>query len=245
MNAYIYMKIDLLVIAVHPDDAELSCSGTLLKHKALGKKTGIIDLTRGELGTRGTAVTRAAEAAEAARILKLDVRENLGMRDGFFKNDEEHQLAIIRKIRQYEPEVVITNAFTDRHPDHGRAAALVNDAVFLSGLIKIRTELDEKPQSAWRPRLLLNFIQNAYIKPDIIVDITPFWEGKMASIAAYKTQFYNPDVSEEHETYISRPGFVKVIEAKARELGISINTDYAEGFTCSKLLGVENLFDLQ
>ncbi|MGX5691233.1 bacillithiol biosynthesis deacetylase BshB1 [Arcticibacter tournemirensis] len=239
------MKIDLLVIAVHPDDAELSCSGTLLKHKALGKKTGVIDLTRGELGTRGNETTRAAEAADAARILKLDVRENLGMRDGFFKNDEEHQLMIIRKIRQYEPEIVITNALTDRHPDHGRAAGLVNDAAFLSGLVKIKTELDGKQQNAWRPRLLLNFIQNAYIKPDIIIDITPFWEEKMASIAAYKTQFYNPDANEEHETYISSPEFVKVIEAKARELGISINTNYAEGFTSSKLLGVDNLFELK
>ncbi|KAA8483340.1 bacillithiol biosynthesis deacetylase BshB1 [Arcticibacter tournemirensis] len=239
------MKIDLLVIAVHPDDAELSCSGTLLKHKALGKKTGVIDLTRGELGTRGNETTRAAEAADAARILKLDVRENLGMRDGFFKNDEEHQLMIIRKIRQYEPEIIITNALTDRHPDHGRAAGLVNDAAFLSGLVKIKTELDGKQQNAWRPRLLLNFIQNAYIKPDIIIDITPFWEEKMASIAAYKTQFYNPDANEEHETYISSPEFVKVIEAKARELGISINTNYAEGFTCSKLLGVDNLFELK
>ncbi len=238
------MKIDLLVIAVHPDDAELSCSGTLLKHKALGKTTGIIDLTRGELGTRGTEITRAAEAADAARILKLDVRENLGMRDGFFKNDED-QLRIISKIRQYEPEIVITNALTDRHPDHGRAAALVNDAVFLSGLIKIKTELDGKQQNPWRPRLLLNFIQNVYLKPDIIIDITPFWEEKMASIAAYKTQFYNPDANEEHETYISSPEFVKVIEAKARELGIGINTNYAEGFTCSKLLGVDNLFELK
>lgn len=239
------MKLDILVIAAHPDDAELSCSGTLLKHKALGKKTGIIDLTRGELGTRGTAETRDDEAAVAAEILGLEVRENLRMRDGFFQNDEEHRLQVVQKIRQYQPEIIIANAVTDRHPDHARAASLVNDAVFLSGLIKIKTQLGSSEQEAWRPRLLLHFIQNTYIVPDILVDITPYWDQKIASIAAYKTQFYNPDYQDENQTFISTPDFAAFIEAKARELGKSINTTFAEGFTSSKLLGIENLFELR
>ncbi len=239
------MKLDLLVIAAHPDDAELSCSGTLLKHKASGKKTGIIDLTRGELGTRGTAETRDAEAADSAAILQLDIRENLNMRDGFFRNDEEHQLRIIQKIRQYQPEIVIANAVADRHPDHARASSLVNDAAFLSGLIKIRTEWNGEVQQPWRPRLLLHILQDTYIQPDILIDITGFWEGKMASISAYKTQFYNPDHHEEHQTYISSPDFVKSLEAKGRDLGKYIGATFAEGFTSSKPLGVDNLFELR
>lgn len=239
------MKLDLLVIVAHPDDAELSCAGTLLKHKAAGKKTGIIDLTRGELGTRGTAETRDAEAADSAAILKLDVRENLRMRDGFFRNDEEHQLRIIQKIRQYQPEIIIANATADRHPDHARAASLVNDAAFLSGLVKIKTEWNGQEQQAWRPRLLFHIIQDTYIHPNILIDVSDYWEDKMASILAFKTQFYNPHHREEHETYISNPGFIKSIEAKGRDFGKYIGTTYAEGFTCSKPLGIGNLFDLK
>ncbi|WP_374164601.1 bacillithiol biosynthesis deacetylase BshB1 [Arcticibacter sp. MXS-1] len=239
------MKLDVLVIAVHPDDAELGCSGTLLKLKAEGKRTGIIDLTRGELGTRGTAETRDAEAQDAAKVLQLDVRENLCMRDGFFLNNEEHQLRIIEKIRQYQPEIVISNAIDDRHPDHGRAASLVNDAVFLSGLRKISTELSGQKQEAWRPRLLFHFVQSSYIKPDILIDITPYWEGKLASIAAYKTQFYNPELQDEHQTFISTPDFARFVEARARELGKNIDAAYAEAFTCKKLLAVDSLFDLR
>lgn len=239
------MKLDLLIIAVHPDDAELSCAGTLLKTKSAGKRTGIIDLTRGELGTRGSAEIREAEASESAAILKLDVRENLGMRDGFFKNDEEHQLQIIRKIRQYQPEIVITNAIRDRHPDHGRACSLVSDAAFLSGLVKIETSLNDSSQAPWRPRLILNFIQDTYIQPDILVDVTDFWEEKMTAIAAYKTQFYTPDYDEENQTYISTPSFIKSIEAKGRDLGKYIGAAFAEGFTSAKPLGVESLFDLR
>lgn len=238
------MKLDLLVFAVHPDDAELGCSGTLLKHKANGKTTGIIDLTRGELGTRGSAETRAVEAADAAAILKLDVRENLAMRDGFFRNDEDHQMEIIRKIRQYQPNIVIANALKDRHPDHGRAAALIEDAAFLSGLVKIRTQLNGNDQQPWRPRLLLHFIQDTYIHPDILIDISQFWGNKMKSISAYKTQFYNPDYDEDNETYISSPEFVKSVEARNREFGKYIGATFAEGFTCARPLGVGDLSDL-
>lgn len=239
------MKLDILVFAVHPDDAELGCSGTILKYKAAGKKVGIIDLTRGELGSRGTAETRDREAKDAAHILGLDVRENLGMRDAFFINNEEHLLQIIQKIRQYEPEILIGNAILDRHPDHKRASTLINDAVFLSGLIKIKTELNGVPQAPWRPRLHLNFIQDTYIKPDVILDITPFWDTKVASALAYKTQFYTPDYDEETQTYISNPEFIKTIEGRAREFGKSIGATFAEGFTSAKLVGIDSLFNLR
>jgi len=238
------MKLDILIFAVHPDDAELGCSGTILKHKAASKKVGVIDLTRGELGSRGSAEIRDEEAKAAAEILGLDVRENLAMRDGFFQNDEAHILQVIRKIRQYQPEIVIGNAFTDRHPDHGRASKLINDAVFLSGLVKIQTEMNGLPQAQWRPGLLLHFIQDTYIKPDILIDVTPFWETKMESVRAYKTQFYSPDYDEENQTYISNPEFIKAVEARARDYGKSIGVTFAEGFTSSKLLGVDSLFNL-
>ena len=234
------MKLDILVFAVHPDDAELGCSGTILKHIAAGKKVGIIDLTRGELGTRGTAETRDQESADASRILGIHVRENLGMRDGFFKNDEEHQLKIIQVIRKYNPEIVLTNALYDRHSDHGRGGDLVNDAVFLGGLAKIKTELNGVDQGAFRPRLLLQYIQDRYIEPDILVDISDFWEKKMECVRAFKTQFYNPD-NDDQQTYISSPDFLKVIEARSREFGKSINAIHAEGFTSRKLLGIDNL----
>lgn len=238
------MKLDLLVFAVHPDDAELGCSGTILKSIAEGKKVGIVDLTRGELGTRGTAETRDQEAANSAKILGLHVRENLRMKDGFFQNNEAHQLAVIAAIRKYQPEIIVCNALDDRHPDHGRASDLIYDAAFLSGLPKIKTEKDGADQEAWRPRLVLNYIQDRYIKPDILIDITPFWEQKLASVRAFESQFYNPD-SAEPATYISSPEFMKGIESRAREFGKSIQVTYAEGFTSRKLLGVTSLFDLQ
>ena len=239
------MKLDLLAFAAHPDDAELSCSGALLKHKALGKRVGIIDLTRGELGTRGTAETRQDEADEASKILGLDVRENLGMRDGFFYNDEKHQIQIIRKIRQYQPDIILINAIHDRHPDHGKGGSLLQDAAFLSGLPKIITELNGTVQTAWRPRLILQYIQDAYIKPDILIDISEYWETKMASIKAFKTQFFNPELTDEQETYISTPEFVHVIEARAREFGKHIGATFAEGFTSKKLLGVDDFYKLK
>lgn len=238
------MKLDILVFAVHPDDAELGCSGTILKHIAAGRKVGIVDLTRGELGTRGTAQTRDEESLNSTKILGLHIRENLGMRDGFFKNDEEHQLQIIRMIRKYTPEIVLCNALYDRHPDHGRAADLVYDALFLSGLAKIRTLDEGVDQAAFRPGLLLNYIQDRYIKPDILVDVSDFWEKKLECIHAFKTQFFNPD-SDSQETYISSPEFLKAIEARSRELGKSIGAVHAEGFTSKKLLGVSDLFELR
>ena len=238
------MKLDVLVFAVHPDDAELGCSGTILKEIAAGKKVGIVDLTRGELGTRGTVETRDQETIESTKSLGLHVRENLGMRDGFFRNDEQHQKMIIQMIRKYNPEIVLCNALHDRHPDHGRASELVSDAFFLSGLTKVQTELNGESQLAFRPRLLLQYIQDTYIKPDILVDISDFFDKKMECIQAFKTQFFNTE-GDGQETYISSPNFLKVIEARSREFGKSINATYAEGFTSKKLLGINDLFDLR
>lgn len=238
------MKLDILVFAVHPDDAELGCSGTILKHIAAGYKVGVIDLTRGELGTRGTAETRDNESVESTKILGLHVRENLEMRDGFFRNDEEHQLKIIQMIRKYSPEIVLCNALHDRHPDHGRASDLVYDALFLAGLSKIRTCMNGTEQQAFRPRLLLNYIQDRYIQPDIIVDVTEFWDKKLECIRAFKTQFYSSE-SDEPQTYISSPDFLKAVEARSRELGKSIGAIHGEGFTSKKLLGIDNLLDLR
>lgn len=238
------MKLDMLVFAVHPDDAELGCSGTILKHIAAGKKVGIIDLTRGELGTRGTAETRDEEAARSAEILGLHARENLRMRDGFFKNDEEHQLQIIQMLRKYRPEIVLSNALHDRHPDHGKAGDLVNDSMFLSGLAKVITHLDGEEQAAWRPGLILQYVQDRYIEPDILIDVTEFWDKKMEAIHAFSTQFFNPE-NDDQGTYISSPEFLKVIDARARDLGKYIGATYAEGFTSRKYLGVDNLFQLR
>lgn len=237
------IKLDILVFAAHPDDAELGCSGTILKHIAQGKKVGIVDLTRGELGTRGTAETRDQEATDSTQIMGLHVRENLNMRDGFFRNDEQHQLQIIQILRMYRPEIVLANAYHDRHPDHGRACDLVTDATFLSGLVKIETALHGQTQRAWRPKLLLHYIQDRYIKPDVVVDITNFWDKKMACIQAFKTQFHNPSIAGE-ETYISSPDFIKFLEARAREFGKYANSTYAEGFTSRKILAVDDLFHL-
>ena len=238
------MKLDLLVFAVHPDDAELGCSGTILRHVAAGKKVGVVDFTRGELGTRGTADTRDQEAAESSKILGLQVRENLKFRDGFFSNDEAHQLEVVKMIRKYQPEIVLSNALHDRHPDHGRAGDLVNDACFLAGLSKVATVLDGVEQKAYRPRLLLQYIQDRYIEPDIIIDITPYIDGKIKAIKAFRTQFYNPDV-EGQQTYISSPEFFESVIGRAREFGKSIGATYGEGFTSRKLLGVDDLFQLR
>jgi len=240
------MKLDILVITVHPDDAELGCSGTILKHVALGKKVGIVDLTRGELGTRGTPESREQEAADSSEVLGLSVRENLGLRDGFFKNEEYEQLELIKAIRKFQPEIIIGNALYDRHPDHGRAGDLINDACFLSGLRKIETKVDGAYQEIHRPRLLLQLIQDYYIKPDIVVDVSDFWDQKIASVRAFKSQFFHEEYKEdEPQTYISNPDFIHVIEGRAREYGKYIGVKYAEGFTCRRLLGVDNLFSLR
>jgi bacillithiol biosynthesis deacetylase BshB1 len=240
------LKLDILVLSVHPDDAELGCAGTILKHIALGKKVGIVDLTRGELGTRGSAEIRDKEAAEAGKILGLAARENLAIPDGFFENTKEYQLKVIAAIRKYQPEIIITNAYHDRHPDHGRACELVTDSAFLSGLRKIETYYEDgKLQEPWRAKILLHFIQDVYIKPDIVIDVTDYWDKKIESIFAYGSQFYNPNWEGEPQTYISSPEFIAVVEARAREFGKDIHVKFAEGFTSKKILGVDNLFNLR
>lgn len=239
------IKLDILVLPVHPDDAELGCAGVILKHVAMGKKVGIADITRGELGTRGSAQIREQEAAAAAEILGLTVRENIGLPDGFFQNTPEYQLKVIEVIRKYQPDIVITNAFHDRHPDHGRASDLVEASAFLAGLRKIETTHNGKPQEAWRPHMVLHFIQDRYIKPDIVIDVTGYWDKKIESILAYGSQFHNPEWKEEPQTYISSPDFIRIIEGRAMEFGKSIQAKYAEGFTSRKILGVDNLFSLR
>lgn len=238
------MKLDLMVMTVHPDDAELGAGGTIAKYVAEGKSVGIIDLTRGELGTRGTAETRAEEAAEAGRILGVAVRENLGLKDGFFVNEEDTQRVIIKAIRKYKPEIVITNALDDRHPDHGRASKLVNDALFLSGLRRIKTSEEGVVQDAFRPRLQLQLIQDKYIQPDIILDISLYWDQKEKSILAYKTQFNSLTDEDGPQTYISNPDFMEYTKGRAKEFGRNIQVAYGEGFTSRKLLGINDLFDL-
>ena len=239
------LKLDILVLPVHPDDAELGCAGTILKHINEGKKVGIADLTRGELGTRGSAEIRKSEATSAAGILGLTVRENIGLPDGFFENSREHQLKVIEVIRKYQPEIIITNAYHDRHPDHGRANELVEAASFLAGLRRIETEVDGILQEAWRPKLVLHFIQDNYIKPDFVIDITDYWDTKINSILAYGSQFFNKDWENEPQTYISSPEFINIVEARAREFGKSIQAKFGEGFTSRKILGVNSLFDLK
>ena len=237
------MKLDVLAIGVHPDDVELGCSGALLIEKQNGKKTGIVDLTQGELGTRGNADTRFAEAARAAEILGVDARENLKMRDGFFRNDEEHQLQLIRALRKYRPEVVFANVLDDRHPDHGRAGKLIADACFLSGLVKIETTGENgEPQQKWRPKYVLHYLQDWYHEPDILIDISDVFEKRMKSIEAYSTQFHvGGEASEGLQTYISTPDFLDSVVARARMLGKRIGVKYAEGFICEKKIGVRNL----
>jgi bacillithiol biosynthesis deacetylase BshB1 len=237
------MKLDILAIGVHPDDVELSCSGTLLKHIASGRKAGILDLTRGELGTRGSAELRDKEADEAARILGIAVRDNLKMADGFFKNDSEHQLLLIQKIRLYRPEIILCNAVSDRHPDHGRASSLVSEACFYSGLKKIETSLNGKIQEAWRPRAVYHYIQDRYLKPDFIVDITPYISVKLEAIKAFSSQFYDP-TSREPQTPISSANFLQFVASRNANFGRDIQVDYAEGFTVERTPGVKDLFDL-
>lgn len=237
------MKLDVLAIGVHPDDVELSCSGTIINELKRGKKVGIIDLTQGELGTRGTVETRYAEAAKAAAIMGVHVRENLKMRDGFFRNDEEHQLMLIRAIRKYQPEIILANALHDRHPDHGRAGHLIAESAFLAGLAKIETKDDNgAPQARWRPKYILHYLQDCYHEPDLIIDISDVFEQRMKAIEAYTTQFYNPDSGDNGpQTYISTPDFLDSIIGRARMLGKRIGVKYGEGFVCEKKIGISNL----
>ena len=233
------MKLDLLVFAVHPDDAELSCGGILLTEKNNGKTTGVVDLTQGELGTRGTIETRKMEAEAAAKILRLDVRENLQMADVFFTNDEAHQRKIIATIRKYRPEIIFCNAPSDRHPDHGRSAQLVEDASFLSGLVKIKTSVDGKLQEPWRPKYVFNFIQDRYLAPNFVIDISDVMEQKLEAIKAYGTQFNSPNLNEP-QTYISTPDFLDSIIYRSKMMGKMIGVKYAEGFISSKMIGFSN-----
>ena len=231
------MKLDILVMAAHPDDAELSCAGTILKHISAGKKVGIVDFTRGELGTRGTPEIRLQESADATKILGLHARENLGIRDGFFRNDEETQLKLIEVIRKYQPDIVLANALEDRHPDHGKGAQLAIDACFLSGLRQIKT--GDLP--AWRPGQLYHYIQDRYLEPDFVVDISDNWDQKEAAIRAFKSQFFDP-ASSEPASYISSPDFLHFIQARAMEMGHKIGVKYGEGFQSQKTLE-KNLLD--
>jgi bacillithiol biosynthesis deacetylase BshB1 len=237
------MKLDILVLAAHPDDAELTCSGTIALHTAMGKKVGIVDFTQGEMGTRGTPELRLEEARKSAQILGLAVRDNLGLADMFFQNDREHQMALICKIRQYRPDIVLANAISDRHPDHGRGAKLAIDACFMSGLRKIETELEGQAQEAWRPQQVFHYIQSNYIQPDFVVDVSAHWDKKVAAIQAFESQFFNPS-SQEPQTFISSENFIKFIDARGREFGQSIGVTYGEGFTLNKQMGVRSLYDL-
>ena len=238
------MKLDVLAFASHPDDIELGCSGTLVAHVQAGKKVGVADLTAGELGTRGTPEIRAQESAAATAIMGLHVRVNLGLADGFFRVDQESLMAVVKVLRTYQPEIVLMNAIRDRHPDHGRGSSLVSEACFLSGLKQIKTQQENgEEQEAWRPQVVYHYIQDRYIEPDLIVDITDYWDIKLQTIKAFKSQFFDPDNADPN-TYISSPEFIPFIEGRAREMGHKIGTVFGEGFTKERHIGVRNLFDL-
>ncbi|WP_148871029.1 bacillithiol biosynthesis deacetylase BshB1 [Tenacibaculum adriaticum] len=237
------MKLDILAFGAHPDDVELGCAATIAKEISLGKKVGIVDLTQGELGTRGSAELRFTEAENAKEILGVSIRENLGFADGFFTNDKEHQLEIIKMIRKYQPEIVLCNAIDDRHIDHPKGSKLVSDACFLSGLVKVETELNGVYQERWRPKQVFHYIQWKSIEPDFVVDVTGFMNKKIASVMAYSSQFYDPK-SNEPETPITSKNFTDSVEYRAKDLGRLIGVEYAEGFTSERYVGVENLSKL-
>ncbi|WP_297982558.1 bacillithiol biosynthesis deacetylase BshB1 [uncultured Chryseobacterium sp.] len=233
------MKVDILAIGAHPDDVELGCGGTLAKLISEGKKVAIVDLTQGELGTRGTNLTRAEEAAEASKILGISARENLKMKDGFLENSEEYQMKIVKMIRKYQPAIVLANAIEDRHPDHAKAAKLVSDACFLAGLTKIETSIDGENQQTWRPKQVFHYIQWKHITPDFVVDISDFMEKKLQACLAYKTQFYDPN-SKEPMTPIATKDFLESLTYRTQDLGRLSGVSYAEGFTTEKLLAFKN-----
>jgi N-acetylglucosamine malate deacetylase 1 len=236
-------KIQVLAIAVHPDDVELCCSGTLMMEKLQGKTTGVIDLTRGELGTRGSAELRTREAGEASRIMQVDIRENLGMADGFFKNEEDNQRKLIAAIRTYQPEIVLASALADRHPDHGRAGKLISDSCFLSGLRKISTlDAQGQEQAFWRPKYVFHFIQDRFYTPSFVYDVSAVFDRKLASIRAYSSQFHSVTYDkDEPQTYISGPEFLDSVIGRAQMLGKMIGVKYAEGFISEKMIGVASL----
>ena len=239
------MKLDILVFGAHPDDAELGAGATIAKATANGKKVGIIDLTRGELGTRGSADIRDMEAGNAAKILGISVRENLEFADGFFTNDKQHQLAVIQLVRKYQPDIVLCNAIDDRHIDHAKGSKLVSDACFLSGLVKIDTKLpgDDEWQIQWRPKQVYHYIQWKNLKPDFVIDVSGFIDKKMEAISAYASQFYDPN-SQELNTPISSKNFTESIEYRARDLGRLVGVEHGEGFTAERYIGVNNLWDI-
>jgi len=233
------MKLDILVFGAHPDDVELGCGGTVIKEIKAGKKVGVIDLTRGELGTRGTAETRTAETKSASEIMGVTIRENMDFKDGFFKDDEDHKLALIKKIREYQPDIVITNAVSDRHPDHGRGSEITVDSCFLAGLEKIETG-----QKIWRPRAIYHYVQFNYLTPDVVVDISEEMKEKLQAVKAYSTQFFNPE-SIESETIISSQGFLDSVIYRAQDLGRQANCEYAEGFLAHQIPKVDSLLDIK
>lgn len=234
------MKLHILAIGVHPDDVELGCTGTLINHIKKGQKVGILDLTEGELGSRGTIETRYEEANASAKLLGISVRENLKMADGFFQNDKAHQLKIIEVLRKYQPDIILANSLADRHPDHGKAGRLIADACFLSGLRKIETSFEGLPQQHWRPKKIFHYIQDRFTEPDFIVDISDSFELKTEAIKCFKTQFFN-EGSTDPQTYISAPGFMDKIENRASQIGHRIGAKYGEGFKLETSLGVKDL----
>lgn len=238
------MKLDILAFAAHPDDIEISAAGTLIKHIEKGKLVGIVDLTQGELGTRGTIETRYEEAAKASELIGVHYRNNLKMADGFFENNAQNRLAVIREIRKCRPEIVLANAVSDRHPDHGRASNLVSEACFYAGLEKIKTELDGENQLPYRPKVIYHYIQDKYIDPDFVVDVTPYVERKMEALKAYKTQFFDPD-SEEPDTPISGKEFFDFIKGRMANFGRPAGVEFAEGFTAERFIGIDDLFNLK
>jgi bacillithiol biosynthesis deacetylase BshB1 len=237
------MKLDILAIGAHPDDVEMSCGATLAKEIAAGKKVGILDLTRGELGTRGSVVIRKEEADRAAKILGVMVRENLGLKDGFFQNNEESQFAMIKVLRKYRPDVVLCNAVDDRHIDHGKGSKLASDACFLSGLRRIETKLDGNVQEAWRPRQVYHYIQWKDLEPDFVVDVSGFMDKKLEAVFAYRSQFYDEN-SKEPETPISSKNATESLRYRNRNLGRLIGTEYGEGYNVERYVAVRSLDDL-
>ncbi|MEO7313276.1 MAG: bacillithiol biosynthesis deacetylase BshB1 [Chitinophagaceae bacterium] len=233
------MKLDILAFGAHPDDVELGCSGVLMMAKLQGKHTGVVDLTMGELGTRGTIQTRHIESIAATTVMQLDVRENLELPDGFFQNEKEHQLEVIRAIRKYQPEIILCNAPSDRHPDHGRGARLLQEASFLSGLRKVETTEDGILQEPWKPKYVFSYIQDRYLQPNFVFDITAVIDRKIGAIKAYSTQFDSPDKSEP-QTYISTPDFLESIIYRAKMFGKMIGVPYAEGFISDKMIGISS-----
>lgn len=237
------MTVDILAFAAHPDDVELSASGTILKHIAMGKTVAVVDLTQGELGSRGTIDTRKSEARDASKILGISARENLKMADGFFELSKENKLKVVEQIRRFQPKVILANSISDRHPDHGRGSQLVREAVFLAGLKKVETEWNGEKQKPWRPKSLFFYIQDRHMEPDFAVDISEYVDAKIESIQAFKTQFFNPD-SKEPVTPISKKDFFEFLMGRWKEFGRSIGVDYAEGFTVERVPGVEDITEL-